>query len=174
MSPNAAWLEFFRCRIQRIRVWQGRRLVEKSDKLHLKLVAIFFVAAGILILRRPDDFLLPAVWNEDGTLVLLELLNRGWKSIIWPESGYLIIPSRVLSALALAISFSHYASWACLGNASRRGVARQLHFGRSNGREPRPGKPAAMARSLRAARYLFDLAGVATRSREFTRPAHRR
>jgi hypothetical protein len=88
---------------------RGPRLAEKSDKLHLKPMAVFFIAAAILILRRPDHILLPAAWNEDGTLVLPELLNRGWQSIIWRESGYLIIPSRVLSALALAISFSHYA-----------------------------------------------------------------
>ena len=76
----------------------------------MKPVAVFFIAAAILILRRPDHILLPAVWNEDGTFVLPELL---WQSIIRPESGYLIVP-RVLSALALAISFNHYASWACL------------------------------------------------------------
>jgi hypothetical protein len=47
----------------------------------------------VLFLRRPDQFLSPYIWVEDGTIVLPAFAARGWWSILEPVNGYLICVS---------------------------------------------------------------------------------
>ena len=53
---------------------------------------------------------MPAVWNEDGSWIVPATIESGWRAIFAPVNGYLIVPSRFITWLALQISFEHYAA----------------------------------------------------------------
>lgn len=69
----------------------------------------FLVAALLIAIRRWPQIADPAVWVEDGVLVVPGLLEHGWRFIFEPLNGYLILPSKLTSWLALKLSFTHYA-----------------------------------------------------------------
>jgi hypothetical protein len=60
---------------------------------------------AILFLRRPDQFLHPYVWDEEGKWILKEYVADGWRSLLYPLAGYFIFISRaiVLSGFSLSI-----------------------------------------------------------------------
>jgi hypothetical protein len=71
-------------------------------------VVTFMVAAALIAARRPDQIRFPEAWNEDGIYIAPLLVEYGWKYILVPVNGYLIVPSKVISYLAVLISFVHY------------------------------------------------------------------
>lgn len=68
----------------------------------------FVLAAALIAARRPDQIAFPEAWNEDGLYVVPQLIESGWRSIFVPIAGYLIIPTKAISYLALWISFVYY------------------------------------------------------------------
>src|SRR5690349_10135643 len=58
-----------------------------------------------LILRRPDQLTAPAVWIEEGTVALPDLIANGWSSLLHPMMGYLVLPTKVILAVSAAVSF---------------------------------------------------------------------
>jgi hypothetical protein len=62
----------------------------------------------IIFFRRPDQFFVPYVWDEDGTHNLLHYAQDGWLSIFYPVRGYYILSSKLISLLSLQISFFYY------------------------------------------------------------------
>lgn len=62
----------------------------------------------LLFLRRPMEFITPYIWNEDGTWNIPHYLDFGIFSLFQPVQGYLILPSKIISAISLKISFIHY------------------------------------------------------------------
>ena len=62
----------------------------------------------LLFLRRPMEFLAPYVWAEDGTWNSPHYLDYGFWSLFQPVQGYLILPSKIITAISLKISFIHY------------------------------------------------------------------
>ncbi|SEM34193.1 hypothetical protein SAMN02800694_0711 [Luteibacter sp. UNCMF331Sha3.1] len=71
---------------------------------------LVLLVAGILIWRRPDQWLHPYVWVEEGTVTLPDYLAHGWGSILSPVAGYLVIPAKVIFLIAASLSFSHLPS----------------------------------------------------------------
>ena len=73
---------------------------------HPRLVAIFLVLFTIAVLfaRRPDQFLAPYIWVEDGRWVLREYLNDGWRTILYPLAGYLVISTKIIGWLSFKSS----------------------------------------------------------------------
>lgn len=76
--------------------WQQIRLIN---------LALFTV---LYLLRRPADALYPSVWNEDGVFNIPQAIEHGWSSLLIPVSGYLIIPSKIISLLSLSVSGLFY------------------------------------------------------------------
>ena len=68
----------------------------------------FLGAALLIAARRPDQIRFPEAWNEDGAFIVRFLIEDGWKSIFVPVNGYLIVPSKLVSYLAVRVSFLHY------------------------------------------------------------------
>jgi hypothetical protein len=76
--------------------WQQIRVIN---------LALFTV---LYILRRPADALYPSVWSEDGVINIPQAIEHGWSSLLIPVSGYLLIPSKVVTLLSLSISGLFY------------------------------------------------------------------
>lgn len=76
--------------------WQQIRVIN---------LALFTI---LYILRRPADALYPSVWSEDGVINIPQAIEHGWSSLLIPVSGYLLIPSKVVTLLSLSISGLFY------------------------------------------------------------------
>lgn len=70
-----------------------------------KLVLLAVATLLALFYRRPDQFLHPAVWVEDGTVNILDYFVSGWGSLFNPIAGYISLPIKFLHALAQTLSF---------------------------------------------------------------------
>ena len=73
---------------------------------------VWFVLASIVVLvlvlmiyRRPDQFLHPYIWVEDGTDNLPDYVQAGWLSLFHPLVGYFILPVKLIFALSATLSF---------------------------------------------------------------------
>ncbi len=71
-------------------------------------VATFIAAAGLIAARRPGQIAFPEAWDEDGVFYVPLVIEHGWRFIFQPWAGYLIVPSKLVSGLAVWISFMHY------------------------------------------------------------------
>jgi hypothetical protein len=72
-----------------------------------RLARVALVACGlflVLFLRRGDQLLHPQVWNEDGVLIVSQLVNAGPVSLLWPVNGYLVTVPKLIAFVSLAIS----------------------------------------------------------------------
>ncbi|MCX6952049.1 MAG: hypothetical protein NTV51_07765, partial [Verrucomicrobia bacterium] len=65
------------------------------------LWATLVVCAGILVARRPELFLHPQFWAEDGTLFFAEGWTHGARTLLMPYAGYLHTAQRLVTLLAL-------------------------------------------------------------------------
>lgn len=79
------------------------------QEIVLRAAAVFTIAAVLIAIRRWPQLVSPDVWVEDGTLVIPSFVNHGWIGLFDPVAGYLVIPSKFISFVALNITFSHYA-----------------------------------------------------------------
>jgi hypothetical protein len=66
-----------------------------------------FVTILVLFIRRPDQFLRPYIWVEDGRNILPSYVEHGWASIFEPVNGYYITSSKLISMAAFKLSFLH-------------------------------------------------------------------
>lgn len=68
-----------------------------------RATAVFLAAAFVIFLRRPDAFLLPQFYAEDGRVWYAEAYNSGWLSaLLQPQDGYFQTLPRLAAALSLA------------------------------------------------------------------------
>ncbi len=69
--------------------------------------ASLLVATTLLVLfyRRPDQFLHPYIWVEDGTYNLKAFADRGAWSLFEPVAGYLVLASKLITLSAYKLSF---------------------------------------------------------------------
>lgn len=80
--------------------------IDRSTVLKLLSYALIFFL--ILYARRSGQLLHPQVWDEDGSVILHDLVNDGPASILRPLNGYLVLIPRAITFLALSISISYY------------------------------------------------------------------
>ncbi len=88
--------------------------MEKDSRRWMVAAGLVGATVAVLFLRRPDQFLSPYIWVEDGTIVLPAFAARGWWSILEPVNGYLIMASKLITLSAFQISFglaAHIALW---------------------------------------------------------------
>jgi hypothetical protein len=69
------------------------------------LSMLFFI---LLYLRRFDQLFHPDVWNEDGMYNIPSYIASGWGNLFEPVQGYLIMVSKLITDIAMSISFSYY------------------------------------------------------------------
>lgn len=82
----------------------------------LAVVAVSLAALLALLLRRGNQWFLPQVWNEDGAGItpggdpgnIPAFLDTGWLSLFEPVNGYLILVPKLITGLALQVSFYEY------------------------------------------------------------------
>src|SRR5262249_53040358 len=71
--------------------------------------ALFLVllTVAILFARRPDQFLHPYIWVEDGVINLKAYAERGLASLIEPVQGYSNLISKLIDVAAFRLSIEH-------------------------------------------------------------------
>lgn len=60
----------------------------------------------LLFCRRPDAFLNPQFWGEDGTIFFKGCIDHGFKSILMPYAGYFHLVPRLIACAASLFPFS--------------------------------------------------------------------
>jgi hypothetical protein len=80
------------------------RFVERSSFPGIALLV--GVTVLVLALRRPDQFLDPAIWVEEGAFILDGYARRGLASLIEPINGYHNLSGRLLALVAFKTSFA--------------------------------------------------------------------
>ena len=75
-----------------------------SRRAALKAALLVLLSLLVLFLRRPDQFLHPYVWVEDGTVILKAYAERGFASIVEPVQGYHILVSKMIALAAFKLS----------------------------------------------------------------------
>ena len=76
------------------------------------LVAVAAVGLGIVFSRRPDAFLRPQLWAEDGAFWFHDAYDFGpWAPLLWPHAGYFETFPRVVSDMALALPLRLLPAW---------------------------------------------------------------
>ena len=66
------------------------------------------VCFTLLFLRRGSQLLSPQVWAEDGTYIVQQFAESGLTAFIQPVEGYLVLVPKLISFLAIKLSFFHY------------------------------------------------------------------
>jgi hypothetical protein len=79
-----------------------------SPPTPVKTLLLTLAVPLTLWLRRPDQFTHPYVRAEDGTVDLPAFVAHGWASLLRPMVGYVILPSKLLHAAAVTLSFRWY------------------------------------------------------------------
>jgi hypothetical protein len=67
-------------------------------------LALIALTIAVLAARRPDQFLHPHVWVEDGTVILKAYAEHGLASVLEPVSGYQILATKLISLSAFQLS----------------------------------------------------------------------
>jgi hypothetical protein len=75
-----------------------------SNHRWLQGSGLVLLTLAVLFARRPDQFLHPAIWVEDGVLTLKEFVARGALIIAEPFGFYLAIASKLISYVAYRTS----------------------------------------------------------------------
>lgn len=70
----------------------------------LPVAGLVLLTVAILFARRPDQFLHPYVWVEDGQYVMRFVIHDGWRTIFEPLAGYLLVASKVINYVAYSLS----------------------------------------------------------------------
>ena len=75
-----------------------------SDR-RARWLALAALTVAVVAMRRPDQFMHPHLWVEDGAVNLPEYLVHGWGMLIQPIAGYFILPVKLIFASAASLSF---------------------------------------------------------------------
>lgn len=62
----------------------------------------------VLLLRRREQFRRPQVWDEEGTIIVHDFVRDGFAAFFAPVHDYYVTVSKIVSWLALQVSFLHY------------------------------------------------------------------
>jgi hypothetical protein len=84
-------------------LWAGRVRRHTAAALrHRQLVAVGTMGLALLILfgRRPESFLRPQFWAEDGAIFFNQADHYGWHSLFIPHAGYHNFLTRAVACLA--------------------------------------------------------------------------
>lgn len=79
-------------------------LGSKMHRSSLELLSLTAFTILVLFLRRPDQFLHPSIWIEDGWFNLRTFANHGAYLLVEPVSGYEIFATKLISYIAFSTS----------------------------------------------------------------------
>ncbi|MDR3531497.1 MAG: hypothetical protein P4L90_13220 [Rhodopila sp.] len=68
--------------------------------LTLPLWAMWIMFMAVLFLRHPQAILQADFWGEDGCFWYADAYEAGWRSLLWPHTGYLQTISRLIAVFA--------------------------------------------------------------------------
>jgi len=85
----------------------GRRATESFPSNALQAVALIALTIAVLFARRPDQFLHPYIWVEDGDPILKDYAARGLASFWDPVSGYLILATKLITLSSFKLSIEY-------------------------------------------------------------------
>ena len=71
----------------------------------VRLAGLAVALLAAMWYRRPDQFLHPYIWVEDGTRNLPDYIAHGWAFVVEPIVGYISLPIRVLFGIGASLSF---------------------------------------------------------------------
>jgi hypothetical protein len=71
-----------------------------------QVAALVIATVAILFWRRPDQFLAPAIFAEDGRVILYHYAARGLASIIEPVNGYHVLATQLIDLAAFKASLA--------------------------------------------------------------------
>jgi hypothetical protein len=82
----------------------------RASKLHspARFLIVSIAAALIIAARRYPQFIDPEGWVEDARFIVPSLLSEGWTYIFVPLNGYFIVGAKLISWIALHLSFENY------------------------------------------------------------------
>jgi hypothetical protein len=83
----------------------ARRAISRH---RVRIALLFFACLGLLASRRWQQLVQPQTWNEDGSVVLPQLMSEGWVTLLEPMNGYLIASSKIISVFSFSVSLAHY------------------------------------------------------------------
>jgi hypothetical protein len=82
-----------------------QRLSFLATSTSIRAATLVGLTFAVLFLRRPDQFLHPYIWVEDGTVILKDYLAHGLGSIIEPLGGYYVLATKLLTLTSFKLSF---------------------------------------------------------------------
>jgi hypothetical protein len=62
------------------------------------------VSAAVIFARRPDQFLHPYIWVEEGYFTLRFYADSGWSTLLEPLAGYFLTASKLIDLTAFQLS----------------------------------------------------------------------
>lgn len=74
----------------------------------VKAIALSLLFALILLLRRGDSLLVPSVWNEDGKLILPDIVHNGLLTLVHSLNGYFVTIPKLIDLIAFGVSATQY------------------------------------------------------------------
>jgi hypothetical protein len=79
--------------------------LEKRGARDALLVLLVFV---LLLARRWQQYARPQVWDEEGTIIIREFVDRGLSAFLLPVHDYHVLVSKIISWISLQVSFLYY------------------------------------------------------------------
>lgn len=69
-----------------------------------RAIVLVPLTVAVLFLRRPDQFLHPDIWVEDGKYILPAFVNEGAWTLTKPLAGYFLTATKLISVVAYSLS----------------------------------------------------------------------
>jgi uncharacterized membrane protein len=82
--------------------WQAP-VLDRRGRLAAALL-LTIASAAIVFARRPDQFLHPYIWVEEGVYTLRFYAENGWSTLFEPLAGYLLTASKLIDLTAFQLS----------------------------------------------------------------------
>lgn len=89
------------------RISISRRFGFWSERKGAQALLLILLTVAVLFARRPDQFLHPYIWVEDGVINLKAYAERGLASVIEPVQGYSNLLSKLIDLTAFRVSIEH-------------------------------------------------------------------
>jgi hypothetical protein len=71
-----------------------------ASKPRLSCLIVLAIATLILLIRKPECFLNPQFWAEDGPIFFLQQYEQGARAVFQPYAGYLLLVPRLVALFA--------------------------------------------------------------------------
>lgn len=71
----------------------------------VRVILLLVTTIGVLFIRRPDQFLHPYIWVEDGLYILREFADFGYWTLAMPLAGYSMLATKLISVIAYKMAF---------------------------------------------------------------------